>query len=92
VIQTCTRADIPCSLCGEMAGEPVYTMLLGGMGLREFSMAPRNIPEVKKLIRASRVSQMKRIANRALRLETDREVINYLRAQTKKFLPDDPMI
>ena len=92
VIKTCTDSDIPCSLCGEMAGEPVYTMLLGGLGLREFSMSPHNIPKVKKLIRAARTSQMKRIAKRALSFETDREVVNYLRSQTEKFLPDDPMI
>lgn len=92
VIRTCTKADIPCSLCGEMAGEPIYTMFLGGLGLREFSMAPHNIPEVKKLIRATRVTHMKRIAKRAMSFETDREVVNYLRSQTKKFLPDDPMI
>lgn len=92
VIKTCTKADIDCSLCGEMAGQPLYTMLLAGMGLRKFSMAPHHIPEVKKLLRMCTLRQMRRVARQALRSETDRQVINYLRLQTKRFLPEDPII
>jgi phosphotransferase system enzyme I (PtsI) len=91
VIKTCTRAGIDCSLCGEMAGQPLYTMLLAGMGLRAFSMAPHNIPEVKKLLRMCTIKQMERVARRALSFETERQVINYLRSQTKKLLPEDPI-
>lgn len=91
VIRTCTRAGIDCSLCGETAGEPLYTMLLAGLGLRCFSMAPHNIPEVKKLLRMCTMKQMERVARRALSFETDRQVVNYLRSQTRKILPDDPI-
>ncbi|NQU60706.1 MAG: phosphoenolpyruvate--protein phosphotransferase [Rhodospirillales bacterium] len=45
------RARIPISICGEMAGDPRYTALLLGLGLRELSMAPSNILQVKKRIR-----------------------------------------
>jgi phosphotransferase system enzyme I (PtsI) len=90
VIRTCTRAGIDCSLCGETAGEPLYTMLLAGLGLRSFSMAPHNIPEVKKLVRMCTIKQMERVARRALSFETERQVVNYLRTQTRKVLPDDP--
>ena len=45
------RARIPISICGEMAGDPRYSALLLGMGIRELSMAPSNIPRVKKRIR-----------------------------------------
>ncbi|MCB9867804.1 MAG: phosphoenolpyruvate--protein phosphotransferase [Phycisphaerales bacterium] len=91
VIRTCTRAGVDCSLCGETAGEPLYTMLLAGLGLRCFSMAPHNIPEVKKLLRMCTMKQMERVARRALSFETDRQVVNYLRSQTRKILPDDPI-
>lgn len=45
------RARIPISLCGEMAGDPRYAPLLLGLGLRELSMLPANIPLVKQRIR-----------------------------------------
>jgi len=41
------RANIPVSLCGEMAGDPQATALLLGLGLRELSMAPLRLPAVK---------------------------------------------
>jgi len=45
------RARIPVSICGEMAGEPRYTALLLGLGLRELSMTASAIPRVKQRIR-----------------------------------------
>ncbi len=45
------RARIPISICGEMAGDPRYTALLLGLGLREFSMVASSIPRVKQRIR-----------------------------------------
>lgn len=90
-IRTCKRGGIDCSLCGEMAGEPVYTLLLIGLGLRMLSMAPNNIPEIKKVIRACTVARAERIARRAMTFETDGQVTNYLRSETKKLLPNDPI-
>ncbi len=91
VIQECTRCEVDCTLCGEMAGQPLYTMFLIGLGLRTLSMAPANIPEIKKLIRLITVAQAKRVARRALSFETDRQVTNYLRDETRKVLPEDPI-
>ncbi len=45
------HARIPVSICGEMAGDPRYTALLLGLGFRELSMIPANIPRVKQRIR-----------------------------------------
>lgn len=47
------RAGIPVAMCGEMAGEPCYTRLLLGMGLREFSAAPGALLEIKRMIVSS---------------------------------------
>ena len=46
------RARIPVSLCGEIAGDPRFTALLVGLGLRELSMAPTSIPGIKQRIRS----------------------------------------
>ncbi len=51
------RANIPVSLCGEMAGDRRATALLLGLGLREFSMAPSRVPLVKQKIRTTAMSQ-----------------------------------
>ncbi|MGE3783957.1 MAG: phosphoenolpyruvate--protein phosphotransferase [Alphaproteobacteria bacterium] len=50
-VEAAERRGIPVSVCGEMAGDPRYSALLLGLGLRELSMAPRNIPRVKQRIR-----------------------------------------
>lgn len=49
-ISTGARYGVPVSVCGEMAGDPVYTLLLLGMGLRNFSMHPGNILEIKQQV------------------------------------------
>jgi phosphotransferase system enzyme I (PtsI) len=51
-IEAAHRARIPISVCGEMAGDPRFTALLIGLGLRELSMTPGNIPRVKQRIRS----------------------------------------
>jgi phosphoenolpyruvate-protein phosphotransferase (PTS system enzyme I) len=50
-VEAALRRGMPISVCGEMAGEPRYTALLLGLGLRNLSMAPSNIPRVKQRIR-----------------------------------------
>jgi phosphotransferase system enzyme I (PtsI) len=44
------RANIPLNLCGEIAGDPRYTALLLGLGLRSLSMSATGIPRVKQRI------------------------------------------
>ena len=51
-VEAATRRHIPISICGEIAGEPRYTALLLGLGLRELSMTPNSIPRVKQRIRS----------------------------------------
>jgi phosphotransferase system enzyme I (PtsI) len=51
-VEAAGRRGIPVGVCGEMAGDPRYSALLLGLGLRELSMAPRNIPRVKQRIRS----------------------------------------
>ncbi len=60
VIQAGERAKVPVAMCGEMAGDTHYTRLLLGLGLKEYSVYPSALPEVKKIIRDSNVAELKK--------------------------------
>lgn len=62
------------AMCGDMAGDPMLTLVLMGLGLRNLSMAPRQIPLVKSIIRASTMAEADRLAAAALTLRTEGEV------------------
>jgi len=51
-VHAALRAQIPINICGEIAGDPRYTALLAGLGLRELSMTPASILKVKERIRS----------------------------------------
>ncbi len=69
IISSAEKANIPVAMCGEMAGDHNLTRLLLGMGLRQFSMHPSQIPEVKQKIKQSDISELTPIVRRILRLE-----------------------
>jgi len=71
-------ADIPVSVCGEMAAEPRYVPLLIGLGLREFSVQPRALGAVREAIRASDLARTRALAEAALRATTAEEVASLL--------------
>ncbi len=84
VVREGCRAGVPVSLCGEMAGDPLFAILLIGMGLRIMSMAASNIPRVKKIIRSITLADAERTKRRVLSFETEREVLNCLRDETRR--------
>ena len=88
VVRTGQRYDVPVSMCGEMAGDVLFVLLLLGMGLRTFSTTPAAIPEVKKIIRSVTLEQALQVARRVMSFETEKEIINYLRAEVQKVLPE----
>ena len=57
VVQSAHQAGIPVAICGEMAAEPTYALVLLGLGLDEFSMNPVSFPKVKKVLRMSRFEE-----------------------------------
>lgn len=71
-------------MCGEMAGDPLATLLLLGLGLHEFSMSALSIPQVKKIIRNVRYQDAKKIAAEALILETGVAVMAHVLESMKK--------
>jgi phosphoenolpyruvate-protein phosphotransferase (PTS system enzyme I) len=62
------------SVCGEMAGDPVYTPLLLGLGVDSLSMAPPSIPAVKFLVRAMKMSDAKKLAAEVLTLDDPKAI------------------
>jgi phosphotransferase system enzyme I (PtsI) len=64
-----SRMDVPVAVCGEMAGDPVMTRLLIGMGLRQFSMHPSLILEVKQQVVMSDAEQLTAKVARILRCD-----------------------
>jgi phosphotransferase system enzyme I (PtsI) len=78
VADAARTAGRPLSICGEMAGDPAYTELLLGLGLREFSVAPGEILEVKNAIRAATLADAETLATAALALGSTAEVAELL--------------
>ena len=68
------RARIPISLCGEIAGDPAYTRLLLGMGLRSFSMHPASILEIKQQVLHVDVSEITPRVQRILRMDEQNRI------------------
>src|SRR5205807_1192712 len=88
VVSAAQKHGIEVNVCGEMSGEPIYTLLLLGMGLRQLSVTPHNIPEIKKIIRSVTLEEAQEVTQEAMRLETARDVNNYLREKTRRLLPE----
>jgi len=90
VVAAARRAGIEVNLCGTMGGEPLYAMLLVGLGLRQLSMPPHQVPEIKRVIRAVRLDQAEAVAAEALRLDTAEDILELLRDRLRRVLPDTP--
>lgn len=71
--------DVPVSVCGELAGDPLYVPLLLGLGASELSMTWSCVPEVKYLIREMTMRDAKRLARRALQSGSAPETVELLR-------------
>ena len=74
VLQAGRDANIPAAMCGEMAGDKRNTRLLLGLGLREFSVHPANLLEVKETITESNIDHLQTLAQQALFARTSTEV------------------
>jgi phosphotransferase system enzyme I (PtsI) len=88
VIRIGQRHNISVSMCGEMAGEPLYTLLLLGLGLTLFSMNGPDIPEVKKIIRSTSLEHAKQVARRVMSFDSERQVMHFLREETRRIVPE----
>lgn len=88
VIHDAHKAKIGLSVCGEVASEPEFTMLLIGMGVRTLSLAPPMIPEVKQIIRSVTIDECNSMAREVSTMDSQRQIKNYLRDRAIKILPE----
>ena len=73
------REGIRLSMCGEMAGEPLYAVVLLGYRFHELSMTPRSIPVVREIIRRTSLTDARALTDRVEHLGTYSEVDRYVR-------------
>jgi len=83
IIQAAKREGKRVAMCGEMAGDPLVTLLLVGMGLEEFSMESLFIPVVKKVIRSMSYQAAKTSAQIVLDMDTVAEIKGYFFSQMR---------
>jgi len=91
VINAGHKQGIWVGICGEMAGNPLATALLLGLGMDELSVVPAILPEIKKIIRSLKYSDMQEIARTALSYGSRSEIETYLTTFFKKEFPDIPL-
>lgn len=84
VVSVGHQAGIPVAMCGEMAGEPMYTMILLGLELDELSMNPLAIPKMKMLIQQSSLGEAKGMLEHVLGMTSAEEIRGYV----EKFMLD----
>ena len=88
IIHDANKAKIDLSVCGEVASDPEYIMLLLGMGIRTLSLAPPMIPEMKQIIRSVSIEQCNHLARRVAVMDSQRQIKNYIRDAASKILPE----
>lgn len=88
VITAAHENNIWVGMCGEMAGDPILSVMLVGLGLDEFSISPVNIPEVKNAIRLVTFQESKNLAEEVLKMSTGKEVITFLRKELKGIITE----
>jgi len=78
------RRGLPVGMCGEMSGDIAYTVLLLGMGLKEFSVGAAVIPEIKSVIRSVDMPTARKIADEAMEFGDADETQRYLREVSER--------
>lgn len=80
--------SVEISICGEIAGEPYFTMLLLGLGYRNLSMSTKYMYQVKKIIRSVNISECEELASNLLSKKLTTEIEQELNKQMKSRFPD----
>jgi phosphotransferase system enzyme I (PtsI) len=86
IIDAAHANNIWVGMCGEMASDEIFTLVLLGMGLDEFSLSSLAIPQIKYIIRSVSFEDAQRAALQALSLSTTKEVDTFMRAKLKEVL------
>ncbi len=73
------QKEIPVAMCGEMAGDPMSTVLLLGLGLDEFSMSPQSLLEIKNIIRSVTLEEAKELADKVMSMTSYVNINSYIK-------------
>lgn len=88
VVKAGKNHNIPVSVCGQMSSDPKCVPLLIGLGIRQLSVGPHAIPEIKEIIRSITLSHAIEIAEYAKSQELARDIESYLTRELRKILPE----
>ncbi len=89
VVNVAHKAGIEVGICGEMAADPLYTLIFLGMELDELSMNAIAIPRVKKVLRRATIAEGERLLKEILQFSTAKETEQYIRKEMAKLFPED---
>ena len=89
MVEAGRKAGIEVAMCGEMAGEPVYTMVLLGLGLDELSMNALVIPRVKKIVRSVTMKECRKLVDRIMSFNTASEIEFFVRDHMRRKFKED---
>ena len=84
VVVEANRQGKPVTVCGEIASSPLFIPLLVGLGVSELSCSPRYIPLVKRAVRRCTLLSAFKLAQRALRLSSSKEVMKVLQEEFRE--------
>jgi phosphotransferase system enzyme I (PtsI) len=87
VVQAADKCGKPVAMCGDMAGDPRFTWVLLGLGLRSLSMAPRQIPMVKSIIRSTRLTEAQKLTEEIMTLRTEDEIEDVVNRTMRQRFP-----
>jgi len=90
-VSEANKHGVPISMCGQMCGNPMYTMLLLGLGLRSFSVTPSAVPEIKRVCRSVSIEQCQSVAKHVQSLESARDIRTFLKEELSKIFPELPV-
>jgi len=88
VIETGHSKKIWVGICGEMAGDPLLTPVLVGLGIDEISTSPVMIPEIKKIVRLLTYAEAQEIAQYALTLRSGAEIMGFLKQKYQHLMKE----
>ena len=88
VVEAGHRAGLRVAVCGEMAGDHAYVLVLLGLGLDEISMNPLSIPRVKKILRMSTVEEARELCKEIFQMSSGAEIERYVRSTMAERFPE----
>lgn len=91
IVNAAKAANIPVSMCGEMAGDPIYSLVLLALGFDELSMTSGQIPVVKNILRTASRAEAQALLNSAMEFTTAEEIERYIRTEMeRRFISAEP--